>query len=76
MNKLSKIFLVIIIILIIALGIAVNSYIKMQNYSLQVAQELYRTTKAIEDAGLKCEVQDDNSIMLVKRETPIERTID
>lgn len=71
MNKISKIFLFIIIILIIALVISTYFAIKNLNDSLRCAEQLYLKTKAIDDAGFECEIQDDGSYTLVKRETPL-----
>lgn len=80
MNKLSKIFLVIIITLVIALGIMVYLYFdvassrdKYMNSNEKAVTELYKKTLAIEKAGLEVEVQEDGSFVLVKQKTPIER---
>ena len=66
MNRLSKIFLVIIIILVIALGIVSYFCIRNLNGILNSNEQLYLTVKAVEDAGFSCEVQEDGSIRLVE----------
>lgn len=66
MNRLSKIFLVIIIILVIALGIVSYFCIRFANTLLHSNEQLYYMVKAANDAGYSCEVQEDGSIKLVE----------
>ena len=66
MNRLSKIFLVIIIILVIALGIVSYFCIRYANTLLYSNEQLYYMVKAANDAGYSCEVQEDGSIKLVE----------
>lgn len=73
MNKLSKIFLVVIIILVIALGIMTYLYVQYRNSNIKAVEELYKTTSAIENTGLELERQEDNTYILVEREIPVER---
>ena len=81
MNKLSKTFLVIIIVLVIALGVMTYLYLtanSLKNTYMasneKAVNELYQKTVAIENAGLEAEMQEDGSFVLVERKTPIERT--
>lgn len=80
MNKLSKIFLIIIIVLTIALGAMTYLYFHvaslrddLNNKLAYAGNWLYQVMVAIEDAGLEPKRQDDNTIVLVNRETPVER---
>ena len=66
MNRLSKIFLVIIIILVIALGIVSYFCTRFANGLLNSNEQLYYVVKAANDAGYSCEVQEDGSIKLVE----------
>ncbi len=76
MNKINKIFLFIIIVLIISLVIAIYFCIQNLNNSLRCAEQLYLKTKAIDDAGLECKIQDDGSYVLVKREVPLKSEVE
>lgn len=49
MNKLSKIFLVIIIILTIALGVMTYYYVQMRQAYLGAANQMYDMIKTIEE---------------------------
>lgn len=80
MNKLSKIFLGIIIVLSIALIIitflyvnAYNSSNKYLNDALYAADILFKANEAIYNAGLETKVQDDGTFKLVERVNEIER---
>ena len=80
MNKLSKFFLGIIIILTIALIIITFLYVNAYNLSnkylrnaLDAADMLVKANEAISDAGLEAKVQDDGTFKLVERVTEIER---
>ncbi len=71
MNKLSKIFLAIIIILIIVI---IGMYIKMVKTSkqnldntLNNAEEIFKITSAVENAGFELEIQEDGSYLLVEK---------
>lgn len=72
MNRLSKIFLVIIIILVIALGISIHFCMENLDSALRAAKATFLRQQAITDAGLKCEIQEDGSYKLVERTEPIE----
>lgn len=66
MNKLSKIFLVIIIILVIALIFGIRDCIqnfKIKQYS---KQEDYFMEKAVKEAGFEFKKQDDGSVILAE----------
>ena len=67
MNKLSRILLVIIILLVIALGIAIYSSYRNLNKVLQSNEELTKVVKAINDAGYDVEIKEDNTRVLVQR---------
>lgn len=67
MNKLSKILLVIIILLVIALGIAIYSSYRNLNKVLQSNEELTKVVKAVNDAGYDVEIKEDNTRVLVQR---------
>lgn len=66
MNRLSKILLVIIIILVIALGTVSYFCIRYVNSLLESNKQIYYLVKAANDAGYSCEVQEDGSIKLVE----------
>lgn len=51
MNKLSKIFLVIIVILTIALGLATYYLIYYREAYFSAANQLYEVVKSVEDEG-------------------------
>lgn len=83
MNKLSKIFLAIIIVLVIALGIMTYLYFDLSDFNNKLmgvyekaVTELYNEAKAMENAELKFDRQEDGSYVVVKREHPIERVED
>lgn len=67
MNKLSKILLSIIIILVIALGIMTYFCIKNLNTILSSNEDLYLVVKAVNDAGLDINVKEDGSYTLVEK---------
>lgn len=67
MNKLNKIFLSIIIILIIALGTVTYFCIKNLNTTLSSNETLYLTVKAVNDAGFSILANEDGSFRLVER---------
>ena len=67
MNKLSRILLVIIILLVIALGIAIYSSYRNLNKVLQSNEELTKVVKAVNDAGYGVEIKEDNTRVLVQR---------
>lgn len=67
MNKLSRILLVIIILLVIALGIAIYSSYRNLNKVLQSNEELTKVVKAVNDAGYDVEIKEDNTRVLVQR---------
>ena len=67
MNKLSKIFLFIIIVLVIALGIMTYLYIKNLNAVLSSNETLYLTVEAVNDAGFDVQANEDGSFRLVER---------
>lgn len=67
MNKLSKILLVIIILLVIALGIAIYSSYRNLNKVLQSNEELTKVVEAVNDAGYDIEIKEDNTRVLVQR---------
>lgn len=77
MNKSSKIFLVIVIILIIPLVTSIYFCFKYA-YNTQVTFDyLIEVMKAIENKGLKLEKQEDSTtLVLVEREGKIEESID
>lgn len=71
MNKLSKIFLAIIIVLVI---VVIAMYIKMVKSAkddlgdtLSNNEEIFKITSAIEDAGFELEVQEDGSYTLIEK---------
>ncbi len=71
MNKLNKIFLAIIIVLVI---VVIAMYIKMVNSAkkdlgdtLSNNEEIFKITSAIENAGFELEVQEDGSYTLVEK---------
>lgn len=76
MNKTSKIFLSITIILTIALVIMICVYFNTAkvrddylNMTLESSDLLVKTNLAIEDAGYRIQVQEDGSFKLVERTT-------
>ena len=73
MNRLSKILIIIIIILVIAIGIMTYLYVQYMNSNKKAVEELHKTDLAIENAGFKVERQDDDTYILVERETPVKR---
>lgn len=81
MNKLSKIFLTISIILAIILIVMICLYLNATslnkqylNSSQDSAEILLKTNEAIEKAGFEVQIQDDGSFKLVERINEIERT--
>jgi len=70
MNKLSKIFLVIIIILVIALITSLYFLRTWFNHYLYVAEDSYFQLKAIEDEHLRLQMQEDGTYKLVDKDTP------
>ena len=68
MNKLSKIFLVIIIFLAISLGVMTYYYSYWKEGYLRAANELVKYTEAIDSAGYKILVENEGkTINLVKK---------
>ncbi len=72
MNKLSKIFLAIIIVLVI---VVIAMYIRMVKISkqnlentLSSSEEIFKITSAVENAGFELEVQEDGSYLLVEKQ--------
>lgn len=83
MNKLSKIFLSIIIILVIALILSIYFCFKIANDRRIVKEQLHdvndyicEVMRAIENKGLQNLKQEDGTFILVERENPIEEVID
>ena len=75
MNKVSKILLCINIILVIAIIVISVFYVNekksskgLENKLLEANTYLYKNVKAIEDAGLKTELQDDGSYTLIEND--------
>lgn len=66
MNKLSKIFLAIIIILVIILAITIMWGIQNLKSTLRSNEQVYLRQKAVEEAGFRFEIQSDNSFKLVE----------
>ncbi len=73
MNRLSKILLFIIIILLIALGIMTYLYSEYKNSNEKAVLELHNAYSAIENSGFKIEKQENNTFILVEREIPVKR---
>ena len=69
MNKLSKIFLA-IIILLIALGTSLYFLKTWFNHYLYVTEDLYFTMEAIENENLRRQMQEDGTYKLVDKDTP------
>lgn len=67
MNKLNKIFLIIIIILVIFNIVSLYLYNQNLNHSLKAAEELYFKTKAVREAGYKFDILPDGSYVLSER---------
>ena len=83
MNKLSKIFLSIIIILVIALILSIYFCFKIANDRRIVKEQLHdvndyicEVMRAIENKGLQNLKQEDGTFILAEREYPIEEVID
>jgi flagellar biosynthesis/type III secretory pathway M-ring protein FliF/YscJ len=72
MDKTKKILILVIVVLLIFAGVMTFSYIKTMNTLLSANDQLYKNVKAIEDAGLEAEIQEDGSYLLVERTTPVE----
>lgn len=66
MNKLNKIFLGIIIILVIALVITINFGVQNLKSTLRSNEQLYLKQKAVTEAGFSFEMQSDGSFKLVE----------
>ena len=64
MNKLSKFFLILIMLLIIVLGITIYHYIQNVNTLLNSNEQIYLITKAINDAGFELQMKEDGTCML------------
>lgn len=62
MNKLSKILLAIIILLVIALGVSIYYCFDYRDKMLESSSFLFELTKAVESKNLKAERQEDGSI--------------
>ncbi len=67
MNKLSKILLIVVVLLAIALGIMTYYYFYMREGYLSAAIELERTVKAINEKGLQIESTDNDTIIIVDK---------
>ena len=76
MNKLNKILIFIIILLVISLITSIFFCFKYINLTLTNNGHLTEVIKAIENKGLEAQKQNDGSIILVERENPVERVID
>lgn len=74
MNKLNKIFLVLIIVLVIALLFSIFFCIHYVNATLTSNTHLCEVMKAIENKGFVTEMQEDGSIILVEGE--VERSLE
>jgi TM2 domain-containing membrane protein YozV len=59
MNKLNKIFLIIIILLIIALGYMTYKMFYFKNGYTNAANKLYEQTKMLEDSGMVFNITND-----------------
>ena len=66
MNKLSKIFLVLIILLAIFLGIMTYYYFYWREGYLTVSNELMKTTEAIREKGYSIQVEDEGQTYVMK----------
>lgn len=65
MNKLSALFIVIIIILAVVLGISIKTCISYQR-NLDAAEEQFETImKAVENSGFKLEENSDGTMTLI-----------
>ena len=71
MNRLSKIFLVVIIILtIIIIGMYMNMVKASKdslNNTLSKNEEIFKINSAVESAGYKLEIQENGSYLLVEK---------
>ena len=59
MNKLSKILLVIIVFLTIALGVMIYYYFYRRNGALFTSNEMLKMTKAMEKEGYGIKIEDE-----------------
>lgn len=59
MNKLSKILLVIIVLLTIALGVMIYYYFYWRNGALFTSNEMLKMTKAMEKEGYGIKIEDE-----------------
>lgn len=59
MNKLSKILLVIIVFLTIALGVMIYYYFYWRNGALFTSNEMLKMTKAMEKEGYGIKIEDE-----------------
>lgn len=66
MNKLSKVFLGIIILLIIALGIMTYYYFYWRDGYLTAANELVKINEAIRENGYEIQVEDEGQTYIMK----------
>ncbi len=66
MNQLSKIFLVIIILLTIALGVMTYYYFYMREGYLSAVDELMKTNDAIEQKGYELDTEDEGKTYVLK----------
>ena len=66
MNRLSKVFLGIIILLIIALGIMTYYYFYWRDGYLTAANELVKINEAIRENGYEIQVEDEGQTYIMK----------
>ncbi len=66
MNKLSKILLAIIILLIIALGVMTYYYFYWRDGYLSAVNELMKTNEAIREKGYEIQVEDEGQTYVLK----------
>lgn len=66
MNQLSKILLVIIVLLTIALGVMTYYYFYMREGYLSAANELMKTNDAIQQKGYELDTEDGGKTYVLK----------
>lgn len=67
MNKLSKILLVIIVLLTIALGVMIYYYFYWRNGALFTSNEMLKMTKAMEKEGYGIKIEDEGETYVMVR---------
>lgn len=67
MNKLSKILLVIIVFLTIALGVMIYYYFYWRNGALFTSNEMLKMTKAMEKEGYGIKIEDEGETYVMVR---------